>query len=302
MIENLILKYFLMHTKIKKYFEKKYKENLSESRIETLKMLKRITPSAKLDTIVFLVTDHCNLNCQCCDCGSPIAEPNNMTIESFTNDIIQLKKLTEGTIGRIILSGGDPLLNPNILEMCEIAQNHFPNTTIRLQTNGILLENKAEKFWKELSKNRVKLVCTKYPIKVNFTVIEKKCKQYNIDFSYFDCQTIKTTYFIPFDPEGKQDEKENFLNCFHANDCINIRNGKICTCTPAANAHHFNKYFKENMEICDKNFINIYDAKNIEEILAFLAKPIPFCKYCNVKGRKYNIPWKVSEKKKTEWV
>ena len=34
-----------------------------------------------------------------------------------------------------------------------------------------------------------------------------------------------------------------------------------------------------------------------QEALQFLAKPIPFCKYCDVKNRKDGIEWKTSTKR-----
>ena len=41
--------------------------------------------------------------------------------------------------------------------------------------------------------------------------------------------------------------------------------------------------------------------KDKEEILEFLAKPIPFCRYCKVRERKQQL-WEVSKKDIKEWV
>jgi hypothetical protein len=39
----------------------------------------------------------------------------------------------------------------------------------------------------------------------------------------------------------------------------------------------------------------------MDEILDFLCKPAPFCKYCNI--RKQNkIEWGISKKERKEWV
>ena len=55
------------------------------------------------------------------------------------------------------------------------------------------------------------------------------------------------------------------------------------------------------MVLEEADYIDIYKAKSIQEILAFLAKPIPFCKYCNVKGRTFGHERGISKKEIEEW-
>ena len=290
--------------KNRKLTERRQQENaLCELNNNINQKLKRITPRPRLDRIGFHLVDHCNLNCKSCDVCSPIAEKRFVTLESFSNDIKRLAELTDGNIDTIILSGGEALLNPQILEMIRLSRQNFPNSIIRLQSNGILLIDKDEEFWKILKENDVTVVCTKYPIKLDYGEIERKAKEYKINFSYFNnANYIKTSYHIPFDLEGKQDPRDSFLNCFHANQCIGIHDGKIFTCSPAANAHHFNKYFNTDMKLDNSDYIDIYKAQSIQEILAFLARPIPFCKYCNVNQRSFNHKWEISKKDISEWI
>ena len=80
-----------------------------------------------------------------------------------------------------------------------------------------------------------------------------------------------------------------------------LKNKKIYTCTVAPNIEHFNKYFNKNLPLCDNDGIDIYKVKSIDEILEFLSKPIPFCKYCNVNGRTFGHEWRRSEKLIEEW-
>lgn len=283
-------------------FKTLIKENNKRINQQYNEKLKRITPRPYLEYIGFHLVDHCNLNCRCCDVCSPIADKRFVTLESFTNDIKRLQELTKQNIGTIILSGGEALLNPSIIEMMEVARNHFPNSKIRLQSNGILLLDKDESFWKTLQKLNITITCTKYPIKLDYDLIQKTAEKYNLDFNYFNnAEILKTSYHIPFNIDGTENPRENFINCFHANQCIGIHDGKIYTCSPAANAHHFNKYFNTNMVLEEADYIDIYKAKSIQEILAFLAEPIPFCKYCNVKGRTFGHEWGISKKEIEEW-
>jgi hypothetical protein len=42
-------------------------------------------------------------------------------------------------------------------------------------------------------------------------------------------------------------------------------------------------------------------VKNIDEILFFICKPMPFCSFCNQKGIIWDIGYGVSKKEISEW-
>jgi hypothetical protein len=54
--------------------------------------------------------------------------------------------------------------------------------------------------------------------------------------------------------------------------------------------------------LSERDGIDIYKAQDYDEVLAFLAKPIPFCKFCAVDKRRYNLEWGLSKKDMCEWV
>lgn len=59
---------------------------------------------------------------------------------------------------------------------------------------------------------------------------------------------------------------------------------------------NFSKYFHSNIfDTSLNNSIDIYDAKSIDEIVDFLNKPIPCCKYC-LPNQEQEIQWGVSKK------
>ena len=58
----------------------------------------------------------------------------------------------------------------------------------------------------------------------------------------------------------------------------------------------------KNTHIGVNDYIDIHKAKDYQEVLQFLAKSIPFCKYCDVKNRKDGIVWKVSTKRFEEYL
>ncbi len=83
--------------------------------------------------------------------------------------------LTEGNIGRIWLIGGEPLLHPDIVAFfCILQEKFFPDTHITLDTNGTLLLKQKEEFWQALRATGIELTLTKYPIDVDYALIDEK--------------------------------------------------------------------------------------------------------------------------------
>lgn len=270
---------------------------------EIIKMVEKITPHPYLKYVVVDISHHCNLNCCGCDHFSPLAEPKFYDLEQFRNDIKRLSILTNKFMDEIWIMGGEPLLNPQILEFFKISREYLPNTKILCLTNGILITKQSEEFWTEVKRLDVNIEYTKYDIRLDYEKIDSIMKKYDISVkAYADTQEVlKTSYHIPLDINGQQDCKMNFLKCFHANNCITLKNGKLYTCTVAPNIEHFNKYFGKDLPLTDYDGIDIYKANNIQEVLQFLAKPIPFCRFCNVKGRTFGHKWGISKKDISEW-
>ena len=263
----------------------------------------KITPKANIDFIDIHLVEHCNLNCQCCDHFSQLAEPEFTNIEVFEKDIKRLSELSNGEVNTIHLIGGEPLLNPNIKRFFEIARKYFDKTEIKLITNGILLLKKDNSFWQSMKDNNIILAPTKYPIKIDWDKIKEICKDMNIKLQFFnDENIIKTSYKHMLNLDGKENPEWNFRNCNLANSCIFLDNGKLYTCSLPSNIRHFNKFFNKNIPVSVNDYIDIYEARNYQEILQFLAKPIPFCKYCDVKNWKYGITWKTSTKGIEEYI
>lgn len=258
-------------------------------------------PQEMLKSIEFHLVEHCNLNCQYCDHFSPIAEKNFLDIETFEKDIKQLSKVLNGNLKQLFLLGGEPLLHPQLIDFLPICRKYFPKTQISIFTNGILLEEQPEIFWKTCSQYDIEINVTKYPINLNFENIKRIAFSHVVKIQFFFTKELKTSWHAPLDLKGMQDKNENFAHCRYANYCVFLKAGRLYTCSIAPNIGHFNKYFGKNLPLTNKDSINIYKAKNEKEILEFLAKPIPFCKYCNVNARTFDHKWGVSKKEISEW-
>lgn len=249
------------------------------------------------------LVDHCNLNCKGCDNFSPLAPETFADIHTFENDCKKMAQLSKGEVDEIQLLGGEPLLHPDIIQFLKIARRYFPNNKISIVTNGILLKRQSENFWENCRKFNIEIIVTKYPIKTDYKKIKEIAKNQRIKFSFYGNTEIveKTMQLIPLDVEGKQDPKDSFLRCGTANRCIAVDNGKLYTCTLIPYIKYFNNTFDKNLKVTENDYIDIYKATDLNEILHFISKPMPFCKYCNMKGVVDGIPFDISKKNITEW-
>jgi len=246
------------------------------------------------------LVEHCNLNCKGCDHFSPLAQPEYSDPSKVDKDFRRLSNLLN--VERFSLMGGEPLLHPFVDDFMQIARKNFPKSIIQLVTYGILLPRMIGSFWMRCKQFDIEIVCTKYPINLDFEKIEFIAKSKGVKFNYFgDTGTnIRKSNKIPLNLKGE--EKNTYPICYHAVTCCSLSKGRIYPCTVAPNARHFNNYFNEKLELSEKDSINIYEAKTGQEIIDFIKKPIPFCRYCDIKNRSFNHGWEKSKREKLEWV
>ncbi|GHV44566.1 hypothetical protein AGMMS49546_28740 [Spirochaetia bacterium] len=273
------------------------------------KFLIKIIPKTSIDFLVIPLNLHCNLNCAYCNVFCPlISEEEYYEINHFDRDLKRLAEITKSEIKEIRLSGGELLLNKDINKYMVIVRKYFPKSLLCITTNGTLLLKMNEDFWNTCRDKKIKIIISKYPIKLDYENIIKKTNEYGIvlGYSYDDIlkkdKNVYTMQISPLNFNGNEDERKNFLNCPKSGGACNcLYNGKIYPCSLPATIHIFNKYFNKSIPVSERDALDINNVKDIKEISEFLAKPIPFCKYCDIDRGSGGYKWKVSEKNIKEW-
>ena len=253
----------------------------------------------KLDYVEVCITDHCNLNCKSCAQFSPLAPEKYIEPTVFERDFRRLYELTGGDIDTIRLLGGEPLLNPGITGLMKTAREIFDASAIWIVTNGILLLNQDESFWKTCASHRISIYISRYPVNINHDEIARMTGQYGITLKY-SANTPQLMHQWALDVMGKQNAKANFYTCY-VGGCVNVNSGKLYMCETVPSIKFFNDYFHEHFKVTDKDYIDIHSAKDLSEVLDFLSNPIPFCRYCDLKRVKHGQKWAHSKKEKSEW-
>ncbi len=237
------------------------------------------------------IVEHCNLNCKYCGHFSCIADEEYYDVKEYEKDIAKLAEVTKSNIYRIRILGGEPLLHPEIEHIFDITRKYFPNSNIELTTNSTLIDDKPETFWKNMKKNRISIAASIYPIKLNWKSILDKAKKYNIAMrspiegdiitpENIEKYTIKYFQNLNIDINGKYNMYKP-CSLKDNNYCIYYFHGKLYPCFVISNIRHFNKKFNQNIPVTKKDYIDVYKAKDIDELISFVNKPVPFCKYCN---------------------
>jgi len=249
------------------------------------------------------LTDHCNLNCRGCDNFSPLSPEVFADTAVFERDCARIYELSNDCVREVQLLGGEPLLHPQVIVFLNITRKYFPKTAIKMVTNGVLLLKQHADFWEACRRNRIEIVLTKYPIKIDHEAIEKFVKNQGVNFSFYGstAKIEKNMQCLPLDLSGAQNARDSFLRCSAANRCIALDNGKIYTCTTIPYVKYFNAHFGKNLPVTEADYLDIFEAKNIDEIRKFLCKPMPFCRFCNQKGMIWDIGYGVSQKDIREW-
>lgn len=250
------------------------------------------------------IVEHCNLKCRGCYHFSSLAKEEYLSINEYEKDIEQLAKLFYGNIEEVFLLGGEPLLHPQITEFFSVTRKFVPRTAIKLLTNGLLLCNMKEDFWASIVQNNIELWVTKYPVNFDYNKAEQIARDRGVKLHYFNSEPVRTLGYQPLTLKGDKDSKKNFVNCYRANECVDLKHGRVYPCIIPAEIKPFNEYFNTHLGENDKaDYVNIYEVSSGMELLERLERPINFCRYCNrddisIFGK---CEWSQTKYEITEW-
>lgn len=97
-------------------------------------MLSTSSSSYDVDQIRFLLTDTCNANCSGCHNEGQSITGARMSLDWLSNFMSLISPLS---IREIVLSGGEPLLHPDLEDIIHIIRSHS-NCFLSINTNGLV--------------------------------------------------------------------------------------------------------------------------------------------------------------------
>lgn len=189
------------------------------------------------------LTHSCNLTCDSCGHFSNDGHSGRLTPTTFTENVLPWsdRLLPE----YFLLLGGEPLLNPDLLEIIPLARELFPSPVcIILVTNGFLL-HRFKKLPEVLAKNKLRLDISIHHnspeyldrIKDVMGLVEDSYSPAGIDVRYRDSYKDWTRMYkgggANIRPYTDNNSQMSWEACV-SKDCLQIHEGKLWKCPPLA--------------------------------------------------------------------
>lgn len=273
----------------------------------------------RLDYAEFYITNVCNLSCQNC---------NRFNDYHFTgwqawSDYKEIYKqwAEEVNLYRIHILGGEPTLNPTLLEWTSGIRQLWPNAGLGLVTNGTHL-NKVKGLYQNLVDNRVDLRISVHSedmvkeITNTLNVFAKNPKRtfvstakdllsmqltddnglliYLTKYSKFHQSSIRT-----LDDGSLSLHNSDKIVAHYGCDmktCHHFIKGKLYKCGVAALLPEFDSQFNLKLSESDRDLMNSYRPLEITDsteskidFVKNLKKPIEQCKFCPESYQSSNI-------------
>lgn len=103
-------------------------------------------------SVVWSLSRRCNLRCLHCYQNASLPSSDELTLEQQLNTVNQL---AEVGVSMIVLSGGEPLTNPNLCRLIERIRDH--RIAISIDSNGVLIDRNVAESLKRLGVTSVEL-------------------------------------------------------------------------------------------------------------------------------------------------
>lgn len=179
--------------------------------------------------LAHFITHKCTLRCQDCGVLVPYTEkPTHYTPGALAEDLTQLS-LAVDAIYNVNIMGGEPMLHPDLVQICEAAAR-LPNVlNITLTTNGTFVPNID---YERLSQTGVIFYISDYgPLSACKKKLIEKLEQYHILYIIRDDQSV--WYRIAPPKAQNRTDAENmtvYQDCIWRRQCIQLVDGRLFSC------------------------------------------------------------------------
>lgn len=231
------------------------------------------------------ITSYCNLKCKHCAAKIPYFESHSHKTFGEFKERIDLCGTFFDAINTFTLSGGEPLLNPDLYEMLRYAGSKEFIKQVTVVSNGTLLPKEEE--LDTLNKEKVKFVFSNYgpisnKISENFALLRKhRIAHQSIDNEHW----FEVSHEIYDRKESKAESKEKLKNCT-MNVCASISaSGHFYRCSVTDNAYQKKAIPPEQLDWVDLNTETRTIPEIKKELHDYLAQDyLSICGYCAGRG------------------
>ncbi|MGZ8219130.1 radical SAM protein [Methylomagnum sp.] len=225
------------------------------------------------------IVNHCNLSCRDCNHISPLAKKGFADPEILYRDFAVLAKVYKPLL--VYLTGGEPLLHPNIDEVIKAVRASGISGRIRVLTNGLLLPRMKEEFWESIDELEISI----YPgANISQELLERykdKAKASNVILEIYNFNEFRRSFSINGTTDSALVERiYRACKAAHVWGCHYLQNGYIYKCPQSIFIPRM-LHLPEQEHTRDG--IKLRDAPDFrDELYAYLTAPNPLqaCRNC----------------------
>lgn len=242
-----------------------------------------------MDSIVFLSTTVCNLNCDAClNFTSYNKQQRHETIEERKQTLDEYFRAID-YVRFMSYTGGEPLLYPQVDELLEYIGSNYSNQifTLGMSTNGTIIPKDTT--CEILKKYHFLVLLDDYSVYVEpsreiIPKIFEKLRGYNVSYQHNVGTDVYWIDFAPFETDNtymSEDELIEYKKCCEV-PYRELREGKLYSCNYASFAMKAGIQGEDSNDWYDlKSYVKENDKELIEFIMGYTEKGyVDFCKHC----------------------
>lgn len=236
----------------------------------------------RTQAVEFAAADHCNLRCAGCSHMSPFLEARLPEEQELLRDMSRLATVLLADEIRIV--GGEPLLNPRIVDILKAAKQSAVAKRVILATNGLRLHMMPNEFWGNVDELRLNLYPDARPTEQLVTRARERAAASGITLDLSEYSTFRVTMVTEPHPADAT-TRMIFRTCKNAHlyHCHLVRAGWLYKCACPAYLGEFRANLGGNGYQAEQDGFNIHAATGLrEQLWSFLTSDVPLeaCRHC----------------------
>ncbi len=224
------------------------------------------------------VTDHCNLRCAHCCTLSPHLGPRVLDPAELERDLCGAARALHPAVFK--LTGGEPLLHPDIVTCVRVARVSGISDQISLTTNGRLLGGAPESLFEAVDRITVSDYSSAPLPERLLLAIRKRCAHHGVlltvkridRFQRMDAETVLS----------EADAHDVHSSCWLKIRCHMIREGRFYACTRPPHIEARLRSLGRHTALTESDGVELGGPFLLRRLLGYLEsdEPLASCHHC----------------------
>lgn len=225
------------------------------------------------------LTDHCNLRCAQCCTLSPHLPARAAPLEELRADLARAAAVLRPNVFK--LTGGEPLLHPDILRSIAIVRASGISDQVSVTTNGFLLPRMPDAFFDGIDRLTVSRYASAPLPERALAGIAARCEAHGVVL------TVKRIdRFARMTPEAPflsaQEARAVHASCWLKLRCHMLYGGRFYACTRPPHLEPYLRGLGLATDLASRDGVPLDAPDLLARLLAYLEaeEPLASCRYC----------------------